>query len=43
MTRIYITRMDASGFTKIAKLKYPNLGDDWMKVELKLIKEKIFV
>jgi len=43
MTRIYLTRYDSLGFTKIAKLKYANLGEDWLDLELKILGKKISI
>lgn len=43
MTRIYLTRLDTQGFTKLAKLKYANLSEDWLDIELKVIGKKISV
>jgi len=37
MTRIYVTRLNEKGFSKLIKLPYPNLGDEWYKFEINVV------
>lgn len=43
MTRIYLTRMNESGFKKLARVKYSNLNEDWINLEIKSINDKIMI
>lgn len=43
MTRIYVTRVDDLGFTKLTKMKMTNLGEDWLSFEIKVVGPKLTV
>lgn len=43
MTRVYLIRVNSDGFTKLVHLHYTNIETEWLSVEIKVVKDKIFV